>query len=192
MHLGLLTTPGDFGKEDWLAATSLERVEIEIGPGSCGFLVGAAARDPRTLFVGIEIQASSLKRVRTSGPLPPNVRLIDGDGGWIVQHLLAAGSVDAVHVYFPDPWWKKRHHKRRLFQPEFCEALARVLVPGGEVFVVTDVAPLFAEIRGNLVAAGFTAGQWDRDPADPACSSYERKYRRQGRQTHAGRFRRSV
>lgn len=190
MHLGLLTSPGDFGREQWLSGTDLQRVEIEIGPGSCGFLVGAAERDPRTLFVGIEIQASSLKRVRTARALPPNLRLIDGDGGWIVRHVLSPASVDAYHVYFPDPWWKKRHHKRRLFQPEFCEALARTLAPGGEVFVVTDVAPLFAEIRANMQAAGFAAEPWQRDPGDPACSSYERKYRRQNRQVYAARFKR--
>lgn len=190
MHLGLLSSPGDFGRQQWLAGTALERVEIEIGPGSCGFLIGAAERDPRTLFVGIEIQASPLNRARTSRPLPPNLRLIDGDGGWIVRHLLAPASIDAFHVYFPDPWWKKRHHKRRLFQPNFCEAVARTLAPGGSVDVVTDVAPLMAEIRANMEAAGFTAEPWHRDPADPACSSYERKYRRQNRVVYSARFKR--
>jgi tRNA (guanine-N7-)-methyltransferase len=97
--------------------------------------------------------------------------------------------VDAFHVYFPDPWWKKRHQKRRIFQPELCEALGRVLRPDGTVYVVTDVVPLFEEIRERMLEAGFRAEAWDRDDTDPACSSYERKYRQQGRRFEKALFR---
>ncbi|MFN2425765.1 MAG: tRNA (guanosine(46)-N(7))-methyltransferase TrmB [Candidatus Binatia bacterium] len=181
MYLGLLSADRDIGREHWLGAGAYDRVEVEIGPGSCGYLIAAARRAPRCLHVGIEIHSPSLEKVRRSPSLPPNVRLIDGDGGWIVRHLLAPASIDAFHVYFPDPWWKKRHHKRRIFQSDFCEALARTLVPGGAVYVVTDVVPVFTEIRERMAATGFCAESWVRDENDPACSSYERKYRRQGR-----------
>jgi tRNA (guanine-N7-)-methyltransferase len=180
MNFGLLSGLS-VGREIWLADTGCDRLEIEIGPGSCGYLVEAARRSPATLFVGIEIYRTAVELVRSRHELPANVRLVEGDGGWMVSHLLAPASVDAVHVYFPDPWWKKRHHKRRLFQPGFCEAVARTLVPGGAVYVVTDVAPVFREIVENMEAAGFHAEPWVRDAADPACSSYERKYRQQNR-----------
>jgi tRNA (guanine-N7-)-methyltransferase len=181
MHLGLITASPDIGRDFWLAGTACDRIEIEIGPGSCGHLLEAARRHPSTLYVGIEIYPTALERVRERHVLPPNVRLLEGDGGWMVRTLLAPASVDAFHVYFPDPWWKKRHHKRRLFQPAFCEALGRTLVPGGTVYVVTDVVPVFEEIVANMEAATFRTEPWERDDADPACSSYERKYRQQGR-----------
>lgn len=189
MNLGLLSANHDIDREHWLGGTAFDRVEVEIGPGSCGYLIAAARRAPRCLHVGIEIHAPSLDRVRRTPSLPANLRLIDGDGGWIVRHLLAPASIDAFHVYFPDPWWKKRHQKRRVFQSDFCEALARTLVPGGAVHVVTDVVPLFAEIRGRMEEAGFRVEPWERDENDPACSSYERKYRRQGRHFELGLFR---
>jgi tRNA (guanine-N7-)-methyltransferase len=188
MYFGLLSPDHDVGRGFWLAGTSCDRVEIEIGPGSCGYLLEAARRDPRTLFVGIEIYASALERVRARRDVPANVRLIQGDGGWMVRHLLAPASVDAFHVYFPDPWWKKRHQKRRLFQPELCAALFRTIRPDGAVYVVTDVVPVFREIVERMEAAGFRTERWERDDTDPACSSYERKYRQQNRRFEKAKF----
>jgi tRNA (guanine-N7-)-methyltransferase len=191
MNFGLISACHDVGRDFWLAGTACERVVIEIGPGSCGYLLEAARRNPGTLYAGIEIYHSALERVRQKHTLLANVRLIEGDGGWMVRSLLAPASVDAFHVYFPDPWWKKRHHKRRLFQPELCEALARALTPGGTVYVVTDVVPVFREIVENMEAAGFRAEPWDRDDTDPACSSYERKYRQQGRTFEKAKFKKN-
>ncbi len=187
MHFGLLSSTHDIGRAFWLDRRDLDRVEMEIGPGNCGFLAAAARQAPRCLYVGIEIHASSLVRVRSSGPLPLNLRLIEGDAGWIVRHLLAPASIDAFHVYFPDPWWKKRHRKRRLFQSDFCEALSRALVPAGAVHVATDVVPLFGEICERMGSAGFAVEPWDRSGI--ACSSYELKYRRQGRAFEQATFR---
>lgn len=192
MHLGLLTSSHDVDRSFWLERTDCDRVEIEIGPGNCGFLKAAALADQRTRFVGIEILPGALARARRSGPLPSNLHLLEGDAGWMVQHLLAPGSVDAFHVYFPDPWWKKRHHKRRIFQHDFCLAIRRVLARGGGVHVVTDVVPLFAEIGERLVQAGFEAEPWDRGDSEIACSSYEKKYRQQGRRFEAAVFRAKV
>jgi tRNA (guanine-N7-)-methyltransferase len=192
MKLGLLSASHDVDRSFWIEDRGLDRVEIEIGPGNGGFLRAAALADPRTLFVGIEILPGSLARARRGGPLPPNLHLLEGDGGWMVRNLLAPGSIDAFHVYFPDPWWKKRHHKRRLFQAEFCEAVGRVLAPGAGMHVVTDVVPLFTEIRENMETAGFRAESWIRTDGDIACSSYEKKYRQQGRRFEAAVFRKPV
>jgi tRNA (guanine-N7-)-methyltransferase len=186
MQLGIFSPSQEIGRDYWLAAGSFDRVELEIGPGNCGFLRSAALAAPRTLHVGIEWQPSLVVRALRSGPLPPNLRLIEGDGAWIVRHLLAPASIDAIHVYFPDPWWKKRHHKRRLFQSELCATLAEVLVPGGGVYVVTDVVPLFTEIRERMEAAGFRTEPWER--TDTGSSSYESKYRKQGRRFEKARF----
>lgn len=182
MQLGLLASTHEIGRDYWLGlARGLQRVELEIGPGDCGFLIEAAARHRETLYVGIEIRQSSVARVVTRPSLPENFRLLAADGRWIVLHLLAAESVDTYHVYFPDPWWKKRHRKRRLINHSFAQAAMRTLRAGGSVRVATDVVPLFEEIAETLLLAGFSREPWmDRGDA-PACSSYERKYRRQGR-----------
>ncbi|HEY2775328.1 MAG TPA: hypothetical protein VGK20_14875 [Candidatus Binatia bacterium] len=181
MQLGVLSAAHDVGRDFWLDGTGLARIEVEIGPGSCGYLTAAARRHRDTLFVGIEIQRGALKPVIGLRPAPPNLRLLNADGSWVVRHLLAPASIDAFHVYFPDPWWKKRHYKRRLFQQPFCEALAMTLAPCGAVHVVTDVAPLMGEIRHQMLGAGFVAETWERTGSDLECSSYERKYRAQNR-----------
>jgi tRNA (guanine-N7-)-methyltransferase len=110
------------------------------------------------------------------------------DGRWCVEHLFADASIDAYHTYFPDPWWKKRHAKRRLFTPAFAAALLRTLRHDGCLYVITDVETRFREIAETLAEAGFVATPWEREPASPAQSSYERKYRAQGRRLFSARF----
>jgi len=181
--------PFSVEREHWLAQTpELSRIEIEIGPGNCGFLIEAARRQPDTLFVGIEIRAASPARAARRGELPANLRMLCTDARWMVSHLLAAQTIDAYHVYFPDPWWKKRHHKRRLFTPEFCQAVHRTLRPGGRIYVATDVTPAFGEIRQRLTESGLAEEPWRGRADDPACSAYEKKYRAQARQIHQAAF----
>ena len=189
MRLGLFSPSPEVPRDWWLTfgGGCWERVEIEIGPGNCGYLKAAAAAVPSTLHVGIEILPGSL--ARAGAALPRNLHLLVGDGGWMVEHLFQPGSIDAFHVYFPDPWWKKRHHKRRLFQPAFCAAAREALRPGGAVHVVTDVVPLFAEIRERMLEARFAEEAWQRTTSDLACSAYERKYRQQGRRFEQAIFR---
>jgi tRNA (guanine-N7-)-methyltransferase len=177
--------PGDY----WAGGVaSAERTEIEIGPGDGRFLVEAARRDPRTVFVGLETRIGLARAIAERPDLPGNVRVHACDARWIIEHLIADASVDAFHAYFPDPWWKKRHHKRRLFAGELAAALRRCLVPGGAVYVLSDVEIAFRDADESLRAAGLRAEPWSRAADDPAQSSYERKYRRQGRRLYQGRF----
>jgi tRNA (guanine-N7-)-methyltransferase len=188
MQFGLLQAAHDIGRDFWLAGGAFERVEIELGPGDCGHLKAAARRAPSTLFVGIEMRSPVVERVRARGDLPANLRLLEGDARWMILHLLAPGSIDAFHAYFPDPWWKKRHHKRRLFQQDFCRALRVALAPGGSVLVRTDVAALFADIAAEMETAGFAMEPLEETASGEEAGAYERKYRRQGRRLFQGRF----
>lgn len=163
------------------------RVEVEIGSGDGRFLYEAALTAPDTLFVGFEVRAASILRTERRG-LPKNAMIKALDGRWCVEHIFADVSIDAYHAYFPDPWWKKRHAKRRIFKPAFAAALHRTLKPDGCVYVITDVETRYREIADTLEAAGFVAKPWERDPASPAQSSYERKYRAQGRRLFSARF----
>ena len=116
------------------------------------------------------------------------MRVLRADAGCVVATLIPAASVDAYHVYFPDPWPKRRHGDRRLLGPAFVEAAARTLVDGGRLHLATDVASYIAAAERAIVASGwFTA-------VDPGAdfpglrTTFARKYRAQGRPLHAASF----
>ena len=150
-------------------------VEIEIGPGR-GEVLRAFARDrPEVNFFAIEFvrgaAAALAERCRTDGLA--NVRVLAADAGFVVGHLVPDASVAAYHVYFPDPWPKRRHRKRRVCTPAFARALRRTLAPGGSVHVASDLAWLFDDIARALVAEGFA--RVGTPPARPS-SKFEGKY----------------
>ena len=169
-------------------------VEIEVGFGKGLFLCSECRRRPDTNFLGIEIERKYVLFTarRLARSQANNVRLACTDARWLLRERIAAGSVAAVHIYFPDPWWKKRHHKRRLFTPEFAEQCARVLKPGGRLHFASDVADYFAESDEMLKRLGaFTALAWplDGDAAD-YLTNFERKYRQEGRAIYRARYER--
>lgn len=114
---------------------------LEIGFGGGEHLVAQAVANPDARFIGVEPflngVASCLRHIEESGVT--NVRLHQGDAREVLAQL-ADASLDRVDILFPDPWPKKRHHKRRLIQPHFVDELARVLNPGGAVRFATDWA----------------------------------------------------
>ncbi|MDY3555358.1 tRNA (guanosine(46)-N7)-methyltransferase TrmB [Gemmata sp. JC717] len=120
-------------------------VEIEVGTGKGLFLLNASLARPGTNFLGIEIvrkyqlYAASRYAVRKI----PNVKTACADAKLVLRDFVAPGSVQAVHVYFPDPWWKARHKKRRVFTPEFAADAARAIREGGRLYIATDVEEYF-------------------------------------------------
>ena len=127
-------------------------VELDIGCGRGLFLFNAAVTSPQINFLGLEIDYREGRRTATRLMKKdlPNARVIGGDCRMLLAELIAPESVQAAHVYFPDPWWKKRHHKRRLFNAEFISLLARILRPGGLVHSWTDVADYFELVKGLM------------------------------------------
>ena len=164
------------------------RTEIEIGPGDGRFLVEAAARKHDTVWVGMEMRIGLAARLAARPDLPPNVRVHACDARWVIEHLVASEAVDAYHAYFPDPWWKKRHHKRRLFTAGTARAVHRTLKRSGSLYLLTDVEMTFREAAARLGEAGLAQKVWTRAHEDPAQSSYERKYRQQRRRLFEARF----
>lgn len=120
---------------------------VEVGCGKGMFLQNAAAARPSCRFLGIELAhkyaqfaAGRMQRLQLS-----NVRIVAGDAVQIVTELLGKETVHELHLYFPDPWWKHRHRRRRVLQKDFVKALECILVPGGQFHFWTDVQSYFEE-----------------------------------------------
>ena len=170
-------------------------VEMEIGCGKGRFLLEAAAARPAVNFLGVEWSLKYLRiaKDRAARRGLRNVRLFRADARHVLGSLIPEGSLLRVHVYCPDPWPKKRHHKRRLFSPGTVTRLARAIAPGGHLDVSTDVRDYFDAIRA-LIPDG---AEWiaTEDPLFPIAvaggrTSYEIKYAATGRPIHRASWRR--
>jgi tRNA (guanine-N7-)-methyltransferase len=127
---------------------------LEIGFGMGDATASIAQALPETDFIGIEVHAPGvgalLKRIGEQGLT--NLRLIRHDAVEVLRHMVAPASLAGVHVFFPDPWHKKKHNKRRLIQPEFVALLASRLRPGGRVHCATDWQPYAEQMLDVLNA----------------------------------------
>jgi tRNA (guanine-N7-)-methyltransferase len=172
-------------------------VEIEVGMGKGLFLLTEAMARPEVNFFGIEIVRKYQLYAATRFAIRklPNVKTACCDAKWFLHHCVAAGSVAAVHVLFPDPWWKKRHRKRRVFTPEFAADIARVLVPGGRLHIASDVEEYFGVMSGivrSMPAFREAAADPNRDTAESGYqTNFERKARLQGTAVWRAIFERS-
>jgi len=115
-------------------------VILEIGFGMGETTAAIAAAHPERNFLGLEVHGPGvgalLNRVDAAGLT--NVRVIQHDAVDVVAHMIPTASLAGIHIYFPDPWPKKRHHKRRLLQPAFVSLLASRIAPGGYIHCATD------------------------------------------------------
>jgi tRNA (guanine-N7-)-methyltransferase len=158
-------------------------VEIEIGSGDGTFLLETGARWPATNFLGIERSPAKARRlaVRVARLASPHVRTLRADATCVVDNLVPVASVAAYHVYFPDPWPKRRHAARRIFTPRLVAALARTLVPGGRLLLATDVYGYARLIRWCVLADG-RFEECEAGPDHPGLTTgFARKYRAAGR-----------
>ena len=138
-------------------ATVFEReapVVLEIGFGMGDATAAIAQRLPGTDFLGIEVHPPGVGALlRQIGERSlSNIRIIQHDAVEVIEAMLPLASLAAAHVFFPDPWHKKRHHKRRLIQPAFVAALARRLAPGGTLHCATDWEPYAQQMLEVLAA----------------------------------------
>jgi tRNA (guanine-N7-)-methyltransferase len=165
-------------------------VEIEIGPGTGTFISPAARERPLVNFFGLEQSRGRAWRLRSAIEKQNigNAIVINADAVCVVSTMIPAASVAAYHIYFPDPWWKRRHHRRRLFTPAFAAALGRTLVPGGRVYIATDVDAVLQLALNALDSCGtFLRDKHTRSPR-LGLTVFERKGIARGAAIHEATF----
>lgn len=163
-------------------------LELEIGPGRGAFALDHAARHPDVDLVLVETRRSDceLIRARAAKRGLRNLMVLHGDARLLVPRLFPAGSLSALHLQFPDPWWKKRHHKRRMVDADFAVRARALLVPGGLVDFRTDVPAYAREGEQTWLEAGF-----EKLPDQPpeVLSTRERRYAITGQPVFRALFR---
>lgn len=168
-------------------------IELEIGMGKGTFLTEQARARPGVNFFGIEwarwFWRYASDRMRRHNCA--NARTVRAEASYFLHEFVPDGSLSVVHIYFPDPWPKARHHKRRLVQPMFVPVLRRALQVGGRVQIVTDHQGYWEEnIERTIRAAeGFEVVDYKRPDSagngEFVGTNFERKYAREGRPFYA-------
>jgi tRNA (guanine-N7-)-methyltransferase len=167
-------------------------IELEIGSGKGTFLTEQAKARPEVNFFGIEwarwFWRSASDRLRRHNCL--NARTVRAEASFFLTEFVPEASLSVLHIYFPDPWPKARHHKRRLIQPKFMPLVQRVLKPGGRLQIVTDHQGYFEEniepaVRGSPLQVVDYNRPGSAADGEFVGTNFERKYRREGRPFYA-------
>jgi tRNA (guanine-N7-)-methyltransferase len=148
--VSLIHSPASFVERlDLVKAFPVEQpLEVELGAGDGSFLVKWAGLNPPRNFLGVERLLGRLRKIDRKGRRAglTNLRALRIEAGYCVEFLLPPKSVQTLHVYFPDPWPKKKHRRRRLINDRFTELASHALAPGGVVYLRTDNADYFAQM----------------------------------------------
>ena len=162
-------------------------VEIEIGSGKGGFLIASSEAYPGKNFLGIEksIKMTRYTAERLGKRSISNIRLVCANAQYILTRMVPDTSVSVIHIYFPDPWPKTRHQKRRLMSPDFLKILRKVLIPGGTIQFATDHQDYYEETKDLFSQSphfqSLDPGQWIDTRPEECITNYEIKYRRESR-----------
>ncbi len=185
---------------DELVPRSFDRVEIEIGPGKGAFVLAATEAKPDTFLLGIEAAPgyASLAATRLKESGRANGLFLVDNGKLYLADRVDDAALDAVHVYFPDPWPKRRHKGRRFFTDDVPAVLARVIRPGGYCYVATDNPAYAGQVCRVLGAAVDFVRDEDEERRVQALgpghafspTNFERKYIEAGRVIRRYAFRR--
>jgi len=174
-------------------------LELEIGSGKGMFIAKAAGQSPQHNFLGIEI---SLKYARFSAARlirqhRHNAIIVCGDAALVLRETIPSDTLAAVHVYFPDPWWKRAHRKRRVLRGEVLQLIENRLMPGGVLHFWTDVEEYFTSTLDLLAETTALQGPFDvleqeaTDEMDYR-THFERRTRLHGERVYRVMYRKKV
>ncbi len=183
---------------DWraLLGERAERLELEIGSGHGGFALAFARERPDRALVAIEQRRKFAAELEARARRRQHAHLValQGDARLLAPRLFRAGSLAAIHVHFPDPWWKRRHSRRRLVDDGMSWLLLRLLAPAGLLDFRTDVERYALEALERLEAVGFRneagRGCFALRAADDIPSTREKRYLASGQPVWRLRLRR--
>ena len=122
-------------------------LHVDLGCGDGAFLVELAEKHPGENFLGIEKLVGRVAKACRKAAELENVRILNVESSYAVRYLLPEGSVETFYLLFPDPWPKRRHHRRRIVQPDFLDSIQRALEFGGTLQIATDQSDYFQEIQ---------------------------------------------
>lgn len=167
-------------------------LEVDLGSGDGAFLVELARRTPERRFLGVERLLGRVRKTcrRLAREGISNARLIRVESHYLVRYLLTPGSASVIHVMFPDPWPKRKHHHHRLIQTDFLDAVHGALGEGGELRLTTDDLPYFEHMREVFsVHPGFAEEPWTPGDDYPQ-TDFERYFRGLGQPIYRALLRR--
>jgi tRNA (guanine-N7-)-methyltransferase len=170
-----------------------QSIEVELGAGDGSFLVAYAKAHPELNLIGVERLLGRLRKICRKAHRAglENIRVLRLEAAYFVQYLLPRESISAFHIYFPDPWPKRRHWKNRLVNEGFTELLRTALIPGGVVHLRTDDEPYFAqmiEVFGKNL--NFVKIETPQDLLAIE-TDFERGFKQRGVSTKSGSYRRA-
>jgi tRNA (guanine-N7-)-methyltransferase len=173
-------------------------VVLEIGFGNGDSLAQMAGADPQRNWLGVEVHGPGVGHLllTTERLGLPNLRVIRHDAVELLSQGILPGALERVHLFFPDPWPKKRHQKRRILRPAFITLVARALVPGGIFHAATDWEPYAQEMLEALEAPGSPLenteglGQFAERPESRPLTRFEQRGERLGHRVRDLVFRR--
>ena len=162
-------------------------LHLEVGFNRGKFITELARQNPQANVVGIEIRRRfgwRLSQMVSLADEPRNLRIIWGDAKILLPLLFGEASLDGIYITFPDPWWKKKHFKRRLVDTDFAAGIAQRLKVGGVVWVKSDVGMIADEIKGALLARPELGVCTPFDQDDLPLTHREQSCIRQGMEIH--------
>jgi len=166
-------------------------LEVELGSGDGSFLVSYAKAHPEHNFLGVERLLGRLRKLDRKGARANlnNLRAVRIESAYLLEYLLPPHSATTIHVYFPDPWPKRKHRKNRLINTRFVELAQRSLAPDGVVYLRTDDEDYFSQMTG--VFAANAAFEWVETPGplSTIITDFERNFLARGVTTRRAAYR---